>query len=164
MGAFTNVEDVKSLFRRLKIQPDTGDEKTNTVVTTEEVDQFIDETEILVKARISSCYILDSIGPESVTILGVVTKYLVADIIKNIMALTVNVNSESKNQDLGPSWGKKAKEMLEKICPEQNCDGCQEKPVMPLPDTPMKDKSPETAALFNSSNNAPTFTKSGNNW
>ena len=164
MGQFTTVENVKSLFRRLKIEPDTGDEKTNTVVTTEEVNEFIDETEVAVKARLSTCYDINSIGTESTTIIGIVVKYLVADTIKNIMALTVNQTSERKNQDMGPNWGKKAKEMLEKICPEQDCSDCKDKPVMPLPDTPLLSEPPTGASLFSSSSNTPVFTKSGNNW
>ena len=164
MGTFTDVDKVKSLFRRLKIEPDTGDEKTNTVITTEEVNDFIDETETAVKARLSTCYDINNIGAESVTIIGMVVKYLVADVIKNIMALTVNQNSDRKNQDMGPNWGMKAKEMLKKICPEENCGDCKEKPIMPLPDTPLLSVPPVGANLFNSSNNTPQFTKSGPNW
>jgi hypothetical protein len=164
MGAFTTVENVKSLFRRIKIEADTGDEKTNTVVTIEEVDEFIDETEIAVKARLSTCYDITNIGTESTTIIGIAVKYLVADIIKNIMALTVNNNSDRKNQDMGPNWGKKAKEMLEKICPEQDCGSCKDKPVMPLPDTPLLSEPPTGASLFSSASNTAQFTKTGPNW
>ena len=164
MGAFTDVDKVKSLFRRIKIEADTGDEKTNTVVTIEEVNEFIAETETAVKARLSTCYDTANIGTESVTIIGIVVKYLVADVIKNIMALTVNQNSDRKNQDMGPNWGMKAKEMLEKICPEVSCDGCREKPIMPLPDTPMLSEPPVGANLFSSATNTAQFKKSGPNW
>lgn len=164
MGDFTTVEKVKSLFRRLDIKDDTGDENTNTVVTTEEVNEFIDETELAVKSRLSTCYDVNSIGADSVTIIGTIVKYFVADTIKNIMMLTVNVNSDRKNQDMGPSWSKKAKDMLEKICPEVECDGCKQKPVMPLPDTPLLDEAPQKASLFSSSTNTPTFKKNQNNW
>ena len=163
MGAFTSVNDVKSLFRRLKISDDTGNEKTNTVVTTEEVEQFISEAELLVKSRISSCYVTSSIGTDSVVILGIVTKYMVADVIKNIMALTTS-NSDTKTQDLGPNWGKKAKDMLEKICPGANCGTCVERPVMPLPDTTIISASPVGAALTSSSTNTPVFIKNEDNW
>lgn len=164
MGTFTQVSDVQSLFRRLKIEADTGDEETNTVVTTEEVNQWIDETEVMVKARLSTCYDVNNIGAESTTIIGVIVKYIVADIIRNVMSLTSGVNSERKDQMMGHSWAKMAKEKLEKICPEQECGECKQKPVMPLPDTPMIDSPPTGSALFSSSNNTPTFTKNGNNW
>ena len=164
MGAFTDVDKVKSLFRRIKIEADTGDEKTNTVVTIEEVNEFIDETETAIKARLATCYDINNIGTESVTIIGIIVKYIVADTIKNIMALTVNQNSERKNQDMGPNWAMKAKEMLNKICPEVECGKCKEKPTMPLPDTPMISEPPTGASLFSSSNNTAQFTKVGPNW
>ena len=164
MGAFTTVNNVKSLFRRIKIEADTGNEKTNTVVTTEEVNEFINETETAVKARLATCYDISNIGTESNTIIGMVVKYLVADIIKNIMALTVNQNSDRKNQDMGPNWSSKAKEMLEKICPEQDCGSCKNKPTMPLPDTPLLTEPPTNASLSSSAKNTAQFTKAGPNW
>lgn len=164
MGTFTTVTAVKSLFRRLQIEADTGDEKTNTVVTTEEVDTFIDETEVIVKARLSTCYEVSSIGEESVTIIGVIVKYKVADIIKNIMELTVNRSSERKQQDVGANWSKMAHEMLEKICPEQECGACKQKPIMPLPDTPLITAAPVGASLFSSSSNTAQFNKGQDNW
>lgn len=163
MGDFTTVDEVKSLFRRLKIEPETGDETTNTVLTTEEVEQFISENEAMIKARLSTCYDTTNIGTESLKILNMVTKYFVADIIRGILELTTN-NSERKTQDLGPSWAMKAKKMLEKICPEVNCGECRERPTMPLPDTPLLDLPPAGQALFSSSENTPQFTKSGINW
>ncbi len=164
MGDFTTVGEVKSLFRRIKIEDDTGTEATNTVLTTEEVDQFIEENELLVKSRLATCYDINSIGADSTVIIGTVVKYLVADIIKNIMALTVNQNSDRKNQDMGPNWGAKAKELMDKICPVNECGKCTEKPSMPLPDTSLASNPPTGANLFNSSTNTPTFTKAGNNW
>ena len=164
MGDFTTVDQVKSLFRRIKIEADTGDEKTNTVLTIEEVDQFITETELLVKSRLATCYAVTSIGAESTIIIGTVVKYLVADIIVNVMALTTNVNSERKNQDMGPSWSKKAKDLMDKICPMVGKDVIKVKPSMPLPDTPLLSEPPTGASLFESSVNIPVFTKNGNNW
>jgi TPP-dependent indolepyruvate ferredoxin oxidoreductase alpha subunit len=163
MGDFTSVDKVKSLFRRIKIEAETGDEKTNTVVTIEEVDEFILETETSIKARLATCYDTSSIGADSVIILGKITRYFVADTIRNIMALTSG-NSDRKTQEMGDGWGAKAKEMLDAICPPENCGDCKEKPSMPLPDTPLINSSPTSASLFNSSNNTPQFTKSGNNW
>ena len=162
MGAFTNATQVKSLFRRLKIEADTGNEKTNTVITTEEVDEFINETELSVKSRLSTCYDVASIGAESTIIIGTVVKYLVADTIKNIMALTTQ--SDSKSQAMGPNWSKKANDLLDSICPEIGKDGIKVKPSMPLPDTTLNSEPPTGANLFSGSTNVPTFKKSGNNW
>lgn len=163
MGAFTSVANVKSLFRRIKIEADTGDEKTNTVVTIEEVDEFINEVEAAVSARLSTCYDMSSVGANSTAIIGTIVKYKVADIIKNIMALTTN-NSDRKTQDMGPDWAKKAKELLDAVCPEQSCGTCKEKPSTPLPDTALKSEPPAGSNLFSSSSNTPTFTKGGANW
>jgi len=162
MGTFTTVENVKSLFRRLKIADDTGVEKTNTVVTTEEVNEFIDETESMVKARLAICY-TGSYGSESTTIIGTIVKYKVAQVIKGIMELTTQT-SDRKTQDMTANWGKMADDMLDKICPEQECGTCKIKPTMPLPDTSITSEPPEGANLFNSSSNTSTFSKSKANW
>ena len=79
------------------------------------------------------------------------------------MMLTT-MNSDSKNQDMGPNWGMKAKEMMNKICPEIGKDGIKTKPIMPLPDTSLISEPPTGANLFSGSTNAAQFTKSGNNW
>lgn len=164
MGAYTDATKVKSLFRRLKIEADTGTESQNTVVTTEEVDEFIDEQEAIVNARLSSCYELTAVGPESIKIIGTIVKYKVADVIQNIMALTTN-NSHQTKQDITGGWAMMAIEMLDKICPPQNCESiCVEKPDMPLPDTPLKSRSPESQALFKSSSNTAVFKKGTPNW
>lgn len=164
MGTYTDVEKVKSLFRRLEIKPDTGDERSNTVITTEEVNEFIDETETILNARLSSCYDMNNVGPESITIIGVIAKFKVAQTIKNIMALTINKNSDRKQQDMTYDWGMKASKMLDDICPKPECGKCKERPALPLPDTPMLDEPPQGASLFNSANNTPQIRKGQDNW
>ena len=164
MGAYTDAEKVKSLFRRLKIEADTGTESQNTVVTTEEVNEFIDEQEAIVNARLSSCYDLTTVGVESIKIIGTIVKYKVADVIQNIMALTAT-NSHQTKQEFSGSWASMAIEMLDKVCPPQNCESvCIDKPTMPLPDTPLKPQSPENQALFKSSVNTAVFKKGTPNW
>ena len=163
MGDFTTTEKVKSLFRRIKIEPDTGDESQNTVITTEEVEEFIAESEANVKARLSKCYDMSAVGTESVLIIGQIVKYRVAQIIKNILELTTK-NSESKTQIVTSNWDKKADEMIEQICPKANCNGCKQKPTLPLPDTPLAGEPPVNANLFNSASNTPVFKKNSDNW
>lgn len=167
MGDFTTVDKVKSLFRRLKVEADTGTESTNTVVTIEEVDEFILEAETIVKARLRTCYVIDplsGIGPESLIIIGTVVKFKVAQVIKGILELTENVSSERKNQDVTASWGKKAKELLDGICPPIGKDGVKVKPTIPLPDTSQTSDPPTGDNLFNGSTNAPLFEKGKDNW
>ena len=163
MGAYTTEEKVKALFRRIKILPDTGVEKTNTVITTEELAEFISEQETIIEARLSSCYDILNIGPKSKIIIGTIAKYKVASEIKRIMAMTTS-NSHNVKQEMSDDWSNEAKMMLDKICPPTDCSSCIETPVMPLPDTPMLGKSPETSALFNSNKSTSVFKKGTPNW
>jgi len=165
MGTYTDVTKVKSLFRRIKIEADTGTESTNTVITTEEVDEFITEQEAIVNARLSSCYDMTSVGVESIKIIGVAVKYKVASVIQNIMALSTS-NSHKNEQTVTGDWALMAIEMLDKICPPENCgeDSCVKTPTMPLPDTALKSRSPESQALFKSNTSTPQFKKDTPNW
>jgi len=163
MGVYTDVTKVKSLFRRIKIEADTGTESTNTVITTEEVDEFILEQEAIVSARLSSCYNMTTVGTESIKIIGVVVKYKVASVIQNIMALTTT-NSHKTEQVVTSDWAAMAIEMLDKICPPEECGECVKEPIMPLPDTPLKSRSPESQAIMKSNTSTPVFKKDTPNW
>jgi len=160
---FTTVDDIKALFRRIKIKDDTGNESTNTVVTTEEVTSFIEETELIVKTHISRCYSIESIGTESKKILGVVTKYMVAHTIQGILT-TASASKQKDQQIVDNKKKKKAMELLQNICPDGYCD-CKKMPVVQLPDTPLAPNAPDTNQnVFSSNNNTPQFTKGGPNW
>lgn len=163
MGAYTDVNKVKSLFRSIKILADTGNEKTNTVVTIEEVDEFISEVEALMNARLSKCYDMTTVGAESIKILGMVARYKVADIIKGIMELTT-ANSDKTTQNVTGDWGKKAKMLMDQICPLNNCGECVEKPKVPLPDTDMLLSAPETANRVSGTTGVATFQRGKDNW
>jgi len=160
---FTTINDVKALFRRIKISDDTGNELANTVVTTEEVTTFIEETELIIKTNISRCYSIANIGTESKKILGVVAKYMVANTIQNILSTATAV--KSKDQQLPENnWQKKADDLLKDICPDGYCD-CEQRPVLQLPDTPLNSTAPALDdSVFSFAESTPLFTKSGSNW
>lgn len=163
MGTYTTVDKVKSLFRLIKIEADTGLESTNTALTTEEVEEFIDNEEAELLARLSVCYDTTSIGVESAKILGKIVQYKVAQVIKDILELTTS-NSDNKTQRVTSNWYAKAEKILDDICPKQNCGDCKEKPTIPLPDTSLISDAPTGASLFNSSTNTTNFKKDTPNW
>ena len=169
--AYTTVDEVKSLFRRLKIEADTGDEKTNTVVTTEEVDEFISEADAMIDARLRKCYsVVPITDTEDLKIMSAISKYIVADVIQNIAHLTTNPtnmmrnSSQSQNQELG-RWKKKAVALLDSICPKydpKTCEVCP--PDMQLNTALSETLVPQGAAVSSSSTNTPEFLKGQDNW
>ena len=160
---FTTVEEVKSLFRRIKIKDAQPDPANNTVITTEEVEAFIEETEIAIKSAISRCYVVESIGTQSKKLLGMVVKYIVADTIQTILKTTSSQQDKDK-QLVENNWSKKAKEMLSNICPDDFCS-CSKKPVIPLPDTPLNDTAqPVDDNTFSYSVSKAEFKKGKDNW
>jgi len=163
MGIYTDVAKVKSLFRSIKIEDDTGTEATNTVITTEEVTAFIDEVETLIKSRLSTCYDMATVGTESVKIIGMIAKFKVAQIIKDIMELTTS-NTENTVQMVTSNWSKKADKMLDQICPIDECGKCKTRPSTPLPDTVMLTYAPATANRVAGTTGTPTFKRGQDNW
>lgn len=163
--AYAIVSDVTALFRRLVVKPDTGDEKTNTVITTEEMESFIDDAEAMINARLSACYKLPVVDTDDLKILRTVTKYKVAHIVDNVLSLTKDNSRSDKTQEFSGNWGAMAEKILKQICPPKDCkDKCNNKPDMPL-NTPMLDDLPPTeAAVFSSSNNVAIFNKYRDNW
>lgn len=167
--AYVTVDQIKSMFRRIKIEADTGDESTNTVVTTEEVDEFIAETEAVLNAKLSEYYETPITGTESLLIVRKIVRMKVAHIIKGILEVT---DAESdKKQDVQGNLDKQADKLIEKLLPQ--CDPCKKEfqpPILPLPDAVTKDFSPRNGSLFSSHTSKavptpkPTVTKGGNNW
>ena len=160
MGTYTTVTDVKSLFRRIKIESDTGTESTNTVLTTEEVEKFIGETELAVESRLSTYY-TGTHGTNSKKIIGTIVKYKVAQIIKNVMALKTS-DSDTVKQDTY-NWEKMANDLLNQIAPMLREDR-KDRPSMPLPDSSLKNEPPTGSALFAAPETTRIFTKDGPNW
>lgn len=164
MSVFTTVAKVKSLFRNIAIEADTGDPDLNTAITTEELQDIIDEQEAVIKARISNCYDITMIGSESAQILGIVARYMSAQVVKGILQITTEV-SDGKVQVVTQNWGKMGKELLEKICPEANCGKCTQPPTLPLPDTPLSDVNrPDGSSIFFTENYEQVFKKYEDNW
>ena len=166
---YTTVEKIKSLFRSIKIEADTGDEAQNTVITTEELEEFIDEVEATMNAKLSTCYknvyaINVTDNPESFKILRQIASWKTAAIIKNILSLT-GKNSKNNNQDLRDDYAMKAKKLMEKICPDNShCDPCKHKPEIPLPDVEMLDDAPTEFYSIKSSSHKAVIKKDQNNW
>ena len=163
MGDFTTVDEVKSLFRGITVDADTGDEETNTALTTEELDQFIDETELIVKSRLSTCYKITAIGVDSTKIIGVIVKFKVAQLVKEILELTTS-NAEGTVQRVTGNFAKKAEMLLDKICPDKNVDGTIPVPINPLPDTDLLAQAPQSQSIFSTASRTAEFEKGKDNW
>jgi len=115
--AYTTVDKVKSMFRKISVKADTGDEKTNTVLTIEEVDEFILETDAMIDCRLEKYYTVPITGVESLKIVGMISKFFVAETVKGI--LKVDVRSD-KTQDVQGNLGKKAEKLLNDLLPMFN--------------------------------------------
>ena len=175
MPLYTTVDQVKSMFRRLKVAADTGTESTNTVITTEEMEQFIDDAEAEINAKLNRYYetpIVPGTSPESAKILATIAKYKVAFVVKGILELT-SEKSDLKQEVIG-DLDKKAMKMLDELLPwfnrfggKSDTGGRWEEPITPLPDAVVKATHPYTESLFSShvtSTVKPTFEKGGKNW
>ena len=68
--AYTTLAKVKSMFRSISIEAETGNEDTNTVVTSEEVDEFILEADSEINSKLSDYYDTPITGAESLVIIG----------------------------------------------------------------------------------------------
>jgi phage gp36-like protein len=153
---YTTVDQVKSLFRKIKIEAKTLVEANNTAVTTEDVEAFITEAEIEINSRIANYYILPA-GTNSKILLGKIAKYKAAQVIKNILSLT-QTNSDTVKQETY-SWDKMANDLLNQIAPLN-----KSKPITPLPDTALLAEPPTGASLFSSATNVAVFKKNEANW
>jgi len=165
MGTYAVVSDIQSMFRKLKIAADTGDDKTNTVVTTEEVDEFINEEEALLEAQLSNYYTTPITGSKSLLIMRKVIKMKVAHVIKGILEV-VQPEADLQNEVQG-NLDTKANNIIKEFVPRLNkLTKKLEIPMIPLPDAAVIAVSPKSGSLFksNASVASPTFTKGGDNW
>jgi len=165
MGTYAAVSDIQSMFRKLKIAADTGDEKTNTVVTTEEVDEFINEEEALLEAQLFNYYTVPITGARSILIMRKVIKMKVAHVIKGILEV-VQPQADLQNEVQG-NLDTKANNIIKDFVPRINkLTKKFEVPMTPLPDAAVIAISPQSGSIFkaNSAVAAPTITKGGNNW
>ena len=161
--AYTTVDKIKSMFRKIKIEDDTGTEANNTAITTEEVDQFIIDADAWIDNVLAPYYVLPITGTESLKILDTISRYRVAHTIKGILELTKQVSD--KVQDVQGNLLKQSEVMLNKLIPHYDCK-CKKwiDAEAPLQDATQKPTPPINSSLFSSSSNTATFTKGGNNW
>ncbi len=156
MGTYTDREQVKSLFRKIEI------EDTDTVITNAELDQFIDDAEIEVTARISKCYDTTLLTANDIKLLALPSKYKAAQTVKNVLDMTQKVDPDDKKSI--DSWEMRANAMLNKICPKNYCGDCKDKPSMPL-EAPMIGISPDGDSQSYSEEVGPyTFSETEPNW
>jgi phage gp36-like protein len=162
--AYTTVDNVKSMFRGIEIEPENvGSPEENTAVTTEEVERFIDEVDAEINGLLYDYYDTPITGTNALLIVGRISTYKVAHIIKTILEAT-NENSDKK-ADVQTNLEKKANEMIDQIIPHWDQKCCEWiDPRLPLTDASMKAVSPKTAAVFDSSVHEPVIKKGGNNW
>lgn len=163
--AYATVDQIRSMFRQIKISAATGDDSTETVVTTEDVDEFIEEVESELNAKLSLYYITPITGTESLKIMRRIVRMKVSHIIKGVL----EVQDAEKTQDVQADLDKKANKMIETLLPQENpVTRITDPPKMPLPDADVKETSPRNGSLFKTSVSGttvePTITKGGNNW
>ena len=169
--AYTTKDDVQSLFRKLTIEADTGDEKTNTVITDEEVAVFIADADAEINAKLFPYYTVPIVvgdSPESFKLVAKISKYLVAHNIKAVLDEADQFVSDGiVAQPI--NYGKKAHMLLKSMLPQFNKTTKQwEEPLTPLYDAVSKGFRPTSGSLVTSHNVdstvAQTFTKGGDNW
>ena len=162
--AYTTIDKVKAMFRGIKIEADTGDEQTNTAVTIEDVNEFILEMDAYVDTRLADCYVVPITGAESLKVIGLISKYKVAHVIKTI--LEVNNSNSDKQQDVQTNLDVKAEKMLDRLCPVDK-NGKKLDPIVKLVDAEMTLTSPISAAVFSrnlTGIRTPVIKKGGDNW
>jgi len=165
---YTTLAKVKSMFRGITISADTGNESTNTAVTEEDVAEFIAEADAEIDARLNRYYVTPITGTEALKVVGTISKYKVAHMIKTILEATSS-NSD-KEQDVQTNLEKKANRLLEDITPtfkSVGSGGTWIEPVIDLVDATRKPSSPRDASVFGTNYagvRTPTITRGGNNW
>ena len=155
--AYTTKALVQSMFRNLKV------EATGTVITDDEITQFIEDADAWIDAKLKRYYEVPITGTESLKIVGVISRYRVAHTIKGILELTEQ--KSDKVQDVQGNLGKQAAIMLEELIPHYNCK-CKrwEDAKAPLPDTDLKPIPPVASSVTKAPTTPRTFYRGGNNW
>ncbi len=164
--AYTTVAKVQSLFRDLKVDADTGDETTNTVVTTEEVTEFITRADAIIDGKLAKFYTVPITGAESLKIVEEISTLFAGHRVKGIMELT-DAQSDVK-QDVQGNLHFQAMGLLKKIAPiwDQKC--CEYRTAeIELTDA-VRSPTVSSPARFDSQVRGKAasnvITKGGNNW
>jgi len=152
--AYTTKALVQSMFRNLAV------EATGTVVIDSEMTQFIEDADAEIDAKLGQYYVTPITGTESLKIVGVISRYKAAHVIKTILEVNEQ-RSDNETQDVQTNLDIKANRLLADLLKRYD------KPAMPLPDAEALGMPPESATLFSTqttSETVPTFTKGGDNW
>lgn len=163
--AYAVVSDIKSMFRKLEVIAETGDDDTNTVVTTEEVEEFIAEEEALLDATLSTYYSTPITGAVSLLIMKKIIKMKVGHVIKGILEV-IDAEADLQNEVQG-NLDLKANKIIRDLLPQVNKKtGNTERPVTPLPDAVELLTSPKSSNIFkiNTDVAQPSIKKGGLNW
>jgi len=159
--AYTTKALVQSMFRNLAV------EATGTVVIDSEMTQFIEDADAEIDAKLGQYYVTPITGTESLKIVGVISRYKAAHVIKTILEVNEQ-RSDNETQDVQTNLDIKANRLLADLLPKFNRTSKRyDKPAMPLPDAEALGMPPESATLFSTqttSETVPTFTKGGDNW
>ena len=160
--AYTTVEKIKALFRDIEIEPTTGTPADDTVITEEEVDDMIAEVDAEIDAKLFDHYEVPIVGPESLKIVGKISRLKVGHMIKMILENTEQVSDRPQDP---PNWDKMANDLCMKIIPTWD-DKCCEwvDPTHQLIDAVRKEKSPKAGNLFNSNKTTRVIKRGGENW
>ena len=161
--AYTTVAKVKTMFRGIAFDPDTGIPENNSAITEETVTEWIDEVDAEINGFLSDYYAVPIVGPEALKIIGRISKYKVAHIAKTVLeSLT---ESSDKNQVVQTNLEKKANDMLDQIIPhwdEKCCEWID--PRIQLVDAGRTEIGPKSGSVFNSNRGTAVIVKGGNNW
>ena len=156
--AYTTVDKVKSLFRRLEIKAATGTPSLDTVVTIEEVDDFILEVDAEIDAKLVDHYTVPITGVESLKIVGKISRMN-----KTILETTGQLSDRS--QEVQTNLELKADKMLKETIPMWDSKCCEWiDPILQLSDAVRTAKSPKSGNLFQSNVRTAVIKRGGDNW
>lgn len=150
--SYSTPSEVKSLFRNFS-------SNSEAAVEDHELQQFLDDNFSLINSKVGTLYTLpitSGASPESYKILAMIEKYLVAEIVDDIL----NSYSEA---DKKPDWGKRARMMLNSIVPDL-VKGVQPVPTMKLIDADYLGTSTQKNRISVAATSGRIFTKGGDNW
>ncbi len=151
--SYATPADVAGLFRNLDLT------KTDTAVTSAQIQGWLDSTFATINSRIGLLYTLPLNGtdnPLSMSILKMIEMFYVAGIVDDIL------NSYSDG-DKKPYWEKRAAALLDQYAPADCKKDCS--PTSRLPDA-IYLETPVLRGAFRASNTTtdPVFVKGANNW
>lgn len=107
MGTYAAATDIQSEFRKIDFSA------SGALVSTAEVNEFIDQVEAYVEGRVSCKYAVPITATAAIPIIKMIVTYLVKDRVSKIIKVKTNNNSA---QDEEQNLTEMAEEMLDNIC------------------------------------------------